>query len=57
MQNILFFLEVTKNDMLKLAYLKALYEMIYNQHSLPFLSIKKLCTKNLNLTIRFGNNL
>ena len=28
--------------------------IIHSQHSLPFPSIKKLCTKNLNLTIRFG---
>ena len=27
---------------------------IHSQHSLPFSSIKRLCTKNLNLTIRFG---
>ena len=26
---------------------------IHSQHSLPFSSIKKLCTKNLNLTIHF----
>ena len=31
--------------------------IIHSQHNLPFLSIKMLCTKNLNLTIRFGNNL
>jgi len=28
--------------------------IIYSQHSLPFSSIKKLCTKNSNMTIRFG---
>ena len=28
--------------------------IINSQHSLPFSSIKKLCTKNLNLTVRFG---
>jgi len=28
--------------------------IIYSQHSLPFSSIKKLCTINLNLKIRFG---
>ena len=31
--------------------------IIHSQHSLPFSSIKMLCTKNLNLTIRFGYNL
>ena len=30
--------------------------IIQKQHSLPFSSIKVLCTKNLNLTIRFGYN-
>ena len=45
----------TKNGMLKLTCIKH-YKDIYHsfQHSLPFLSIKKLCNKNLNLTIRFG---
>ena len=28
--------------------------IICSQHILPFSSIKKLCTKNLNLTIRLG---
>ena len=27
--------------------------IIHSQHSLPFSSIKKLCIKNLNLTIHF----
>ena len=30
---------------------------ILSQHSLQFLSIQKLCIKNLNSTIRFGYNL
>ena len=31
--------------------------IIHSQHSLPFSSIKMLCTKNFNLTICFGYNL
>ena len=31
--------------------------IIHSQHSLPFLSIKMSCNKNLNLTIRFRYNL
>ena len=28
--------------------------IIHSQESFPFLSVNKLCTKNLNLTIGFG---
>ena len=28
--------------------------IIHSQYSLPFSNVKKLCTKNLNLTVRFG---
>ena len=42
--------------MLKLTYIKAMkISIIHSQQSLPFSSIKMLCTKNL--TIRFGYNL
>ena len=43
--------------MLKLPYIKAKISIIHSQHSLPFSSIKMLCTKNLNLTIHFEYNL
>ena len=44
-----------KNGMNVKTYIKCPMELsiTHNQHSLPFPSIKELCTKNLNLTFHF----
>ena len=48
--------KTTKYGMLKLTYMKTLYLDYhpYSKHSSPFSSIKKLCNRNLNLTIHLG---
>ena len=46
--------KTTKNDMIKLTYLKVLWKYLSSIRAITachFLSIKKICTKNLNLTI------
>ena len=48
----------TKNGMLKLTYIKVLWKYLSSKSSTAchFRALKVLCTKNLNLTIRFEYN-